>query len=373
MIFRRTAPQGAITRVPCTENAASAVWFRAGSSILSRSAQLRPTKAWLSRIGGALWVGTCLAASSSGAAITPAAAADASRGPSREKAGSAPIELALLPFDDREPGLARDDPAPADAAEACGRRARASIDAPHASPRLPRAESDQPALAATLTLGGAKVSRTLVETVIRAAEAIDVDPVYMLALADKESSFSAEAKAGTSSAEGLFQFVNSTWLEMIRSHGARHGYEAAAAAVETVRGELTITNDVMREWVLGLRRDAYLSAVMAGEMLKRDRAKVERRIGRDLSRSEYYLVHFLGAASAGKLMEIVNGKPKQSAPAAFPQAARANKTLFFTREGRRTRHLTVGEVYTRLDRMIDMRLDRYIGVSAIQPVMRTSL
>ena len=368
MIFRRTAPCGAIAHVPCAENADSAVWFRAATSIFLCSAQLRPTKAWLSRLTGALWVGTCLAASSGAAAIAPAAAADASSSPSREKTEAAPIELALLPFGEREPGAAR-----ADAAEACGRKAAASIDAPHASPRLPRDEPSKPALDATLTLGGAKVSRTLVETVIRAAEATEVDPVYMLALADKESNFSAEARAGSSSAEGLFQFLNSTWLEMIRSYGAKHGYEAAAAAVETVRGELTIANDVMREWVLGLRRDAYLSAVMAGEMLKRDRAKVERRIGRDLSRSEYYLVHFLGAASAGKLMAIVNGKPKQSAPAAFPQAARANKSLFFTSDGRRTRHLTVGEVYSRLDRMIDARLDRYTVLSGSQAMMRTSL
>lgn len=323
MIFRRTAPRGAIARLPCATNRDAAVRFQAQGRIGSAPGDPGPGKAWLSRIGGALWVGTWLATSAIGGALAPAAA---------------------------EPA-----------------------DAPHASPRLPGDEPARPELDPTLTVGGQRIARALVETVIRAAEATEVDPVYMLALADKESNFLAEAKAGTSSAEGLFQFVNSTWLEMIRSHGAKYGYETAAAAVETVRGELTIANDVMREWVLGLRRDAYLSAVMAGEMLKRDRAKVARRIGRDLSRSEYYLVHFLGAASAGKLMAIVNGKPKQSAPAAFPQAAKANKTLFFARNGGRTRHLTVGEVYDRLDRMIDARLDRYIGVSGLPAMMRTSL
>jgi hypothetical protein len=100
---------------------------------------------------------------------------------------------------------------------------------------------------------------------------------------------------------------------------------------------------------------------------------VERRIGRDLSRSEFYLVHFLGAASAGKLIEIVGGKPQQSAPRAFPQAAKANKTLFFVRDGARTRHATVSEFYNRLDRMIDDRLDRYLGLSGVQAVVRASL
>lgn len=245
----------------------------------------------------------------------------------------------------------------------------APADALRASPRL-AADAEPPE---HFAIGDVKVPRRLIETVVRAAEVAEVDPVYMLALADKESRFSAEAKAGTSSAEGLFQFVNQTWLEMMRSHGAKYGYEAAARAIEPARGELTIANDVMREFVLGLRRDAYLSALMAAEMLKRDRAKVERRLGRDLSRSEFYLIHFLGAASAGKLMAIVNGQPKQSAPKTFPQAAKANKALFFARDGRKTRHLTVREVYSRLDRMIDSRLDRYLGVPDVHAMVRARL
>jgi hypothetical protein len=223
-----------------------------------------------------------------------------------------------------------------------------------------------------LRFGGVRIPRKLVQTILRAAEATGVDPAYMMALADKESSFIADNKAATSSAEGLFQFVEKTWLEMIRDFGARHGMEFAAASVETVDGKLTIPSEPVREWVLGLRRNPYLSAVMAAEMLKRDKAKTERRIGRTLDRSELYLMHFLGAESAAKLLELVSGKPKQSAPKVFPAAARANKTLFFAQEvvkqKKKTRHLTVSEVYGKIDRMIDARLDRYEGVSAFAPV-----
>jgi hypothetical protein len=223
-----------------------------------------------------------------------------------------------------------------------------------------------------LRFGGVRIPRKLVQTILRAAEATGADPAYMMALADKESSFLPDNKAATSSAEGLFQFVEKTWLEMIRDYGARHGMEFAAAAVETVDGKPAIQSEPVREWVLGLRRNPYLSAVMAAEMLKRDKAKTERRIGRALDRSELYLMHFLGAESAAKLLELVSGKPKQSAPKVFPAAARANKTLFFAQEvvkqKRKTRHLTVSEVYGKIDRMIDARLDRYEGVSAFAPV-----
>jgi hypothetical protein len=220
----------------------------------------------------------------------------------------------------------------------------------------------------TLRFGGVRISRKLVQTILRAADATGVDPTYMMALADKESSFIADNKAATSSAEGLFQFVEKTWLEMIRDFGARHGMEFAAASVETVDGKLTIPSEPVREWVLGLRRNPYLSAVMAAEMLKRDKAKTERRIGRELSRSELYLMHFLGAESAGKLLDLVSGKPKQSAPKVFPAAAKANRTLFFTQVKKKTRHLTVSEVYGKIDRMIDARLDRYEGVAAFAPI-----
>src|SRR4051812_25773747 len=69
-----------------------------------------------------------------------------------------------------------------------------------------------------------RVPRGLAETVVRAAYATNVDPAYMMALADKESSFLPANKARTSSAEGLFQFIESTWLDVLRRYGAKHGY-----------------------------------------------------------------------------------------------------------------------------------------------------
>src|SRR5215218_3206304 len=71
-----------------------------------------------------------------------------------------------------------------------------------------------------------RVPRWLAETVVRAAQVTGVDPAYMMALADKESSLLPHNKAQTSSAEGLFQFVEGTWLEVLRRYGPKHGYAA---------------------------------------------------------------------------------------------------------------------------------------------------
>ena len=55
----------------------------------------------------------------------------------------------------------------------------------------------------------------VIETILRASRDVGVDEIYMLALADKESSFNPIAKARTSSAIGLYQFIEQTWLESI--------------------------------------------------------------------------------------------------------------------------------------------------------------
>jgi hypothetical protein len=216
-----------------------------------------------------------------------------------------------------------------------------------------------------IEFGDVRIPRRIVETILRASEVTGVDPVYMMALADKESSFAPDVKAATSSAEGLFQFIVRTWLDVVREFGAKHGLPEEAAAIDIIDGEPKVLDEAMRERILGLRRDPYFAAVMAAELLKKDRISIAQRIGRDLRQSEFYLVHFFGVEAAGKFMKLLDGKPKQSAPRVFPHAAKANKPLFFARQGKKLKHLTVAEVYQRIDRMIDSRIGRYRDVTTV--------
>src|SRR4051794_15702179 len=88
----------------------------------------------------------------------------------------------------------------------------------------------------TLTFEQMRVPRWLTETVVRAAQVTGVDPAYLMALADKESSLLPDNKARTSSAEGLFQFIESTWLEVLRRYGPKHGFVAEAEAIQMASG-----------------------------------------------------------------------------------------------------------------------------------------
>ncbi|GJD56570.1 transglycosylase SLT domain-containing protein [Methylobacterium dankookense] len=210
--------------------------------------------------------------------------------------------------------------------------------------------------------GPTSVPRKVVDTILKAAEETGMDPVYMMALADKESSFDTDVKAATSSAQGLFQFVANTWLEMIRDYGARYGLAEEAASVKGTGSAIRVAGDGMRQRVLSLRNDPYVASLMAAELAKRDRGRIEAKIGRALTSTELYFAHFLGTASAGRFLVLSSDNPEVNAQKAFRQAARANRSLF-TAKGRRA--LTVAEVYERIDGMIDKRLSRYQGVAVL--------
>ncbi|MEE7440341.1 transglycosylase SLT domain-containing protein [Methylobacterium oryzae] len=225
---------------------------------------------------------------------------------------------------------------------------------------LPRVTQEQDAV----KFGERSVPRKVVDTIVKASDEAGVDPVYMMALADKESSFDTAAKAATSSAQGLFQFVARTWLEMIRDYGARYGLAEEAAAVKGRGAAITVTGS-MRARVLGLRNDPRVAALMAAELIKRDRDRIEARVGRALTTTELYLAHFLGTASAGRFLSLSSEKPDEVAGREFRTAARANRGLFTEKTGGKRRSLTVSELHDRIDGMIDRRLTRYQGVAAV--------
>ena len=391
MIDDRAAPRGAITSA-LRADADEVRWLKPRSAACLRKRPRRKARRSgrsFGRLTAALGVGAILTGSTFESAVAPAAAHApldlagpetmshagevillASRGESRQAVEAAiladapartPIEVRVAPAAPLDPEIFTGATAPAvETPKVASVEAAAVVDA---NPPAAEMRHDE-----ILRFGGVRIPRALVETIVRAADAAGVDPAYMMALADKESSFTPDIKAPTSSAQGLFQFIERTWLEVIRDFGPKYGMEFAAASVETVGGQPTVANEATREWVLGLRCNPFLSALMAAEMLKRDKGRIERRIGRALDRSELYLMHFLGAESAGKLLALVEAKPKQSAPKVFPAAAKANKALFFAQERKKkVRHLSVAEVYVKLDRMIDSRLNRYDGVTALTP------
>jgi len=224
---------------------------------------------------------------------------------------------------------------------------------------------DLAAPADAMRFGPVRVSRSVVERVVQAAKTTEMDPALLMAIADKESSFSTTAKANTSSASGLFQFIDSTWFKAMRAFGMRHGHEEDAKSIDDDKAPSVSPKE--RAKLLGLRNDPYLSAVMAAEMLKADGARIAGRIGRSLTAGETYLIHFLGPEDARRFMEKLKDEPQSSAAELLPRPARANKPIFYAQQGKKMKDKTVAEVHEAFEAMMGQRTSRYENVAARLP------
>ncbi len=180
-----------------------------------------------------------------------------------------------------------------------------------------------------------------------AAQATGVDFDFLVRTARRESSFNPAAKAPTSSAAGLFQFVEQTWLSTVKRHGAKHGLQRFADMIARgADGRYRVTDPGARRAVLNLRYDAQAASLMAGELASDHAAYLRGRTGREPSAGDLYAAHFLGPAGSAKLIEAVRTNPGASAAALFPAAASANRSIFY-RSGRAA---SVAEVYANLTR-----------------------
>lgn len=166
---------------------------------------------------------------------------------------------------------------------------------------------------------------------------------YLLKTAQRESSLEPDAKARTSSATGLFQFIEQTWLAMVRQEGPKQGLAQYAGAIsETDGGRLVVADQAMRDKILDLRKDPQIAAVMAGALTQKNGEQLGAALGRQPNAGELYIAHVLGARGASDLIRAAASDPGRVAARDFPEAASANRGIFFDKAGRAR---TVQEVY----------------------------
>jgi len=158
---------------------------------------------------------------------------------------------------------------------------------------------------------------------------------YLLNTAIRESSLDPKAQAKTSSARGLYQFIESTWLTMVKEEGAKFGLQRFADAIQRgPDGEYRVNDPKVRAQILKLRDDPKIASLMAGALATRNSEDLTSTLGRKPTSGELYLAHFLGAAGAKRLIALQKSNPNASAAAAFPDAARANKSIFMNANGK---------------------------------------
>jgi hypothetical protein len=191
-------------------------------------------------------------------------------------------------------------------------------------------------------IGGSPVR----QAIATASQATGMDFDFLLTTAVRESSLNPRAEARTSSATGLFQFLDATWLTTMKRHGAKHGLSGEAAMIDMGSdGKPYVSDPSMRRVILDMRYDPEISARMAGEFANDNADYLRARTGQEPQPGDLYAAHFLGAGGAAELLNAVRDTPWASAPSLFPSAAGANRTIFY-KEGGGAR--TVSEVLENL-------------------------
>src|SRR6202023_1340178 len=167
---------------------------------------------------------------------------------------------------------------------------------------------------------------------------------YLLATAKMESNFNPKASASTSSARGLYQFIDQTWLGTVKEAGAQLGYGKYADAItRSSSGSYSVSDPAARSAIMKLRDDPAAASSMAAVLTQSNSFKLTGMIGRRPTDGELYMAHFMGVGGAAKLISNAEGNPNVSGARLFPNAAAANRSIFYDSSGRAR---SASEVYS---------------------------
>jgi hypothetical protein len=199
-----------------------------------------------------------------------------------------------------------------------------------------------------MTMVNGAVARSAVDSRVlsglkMASNATGVDFSYLLAQASMESSLKPKAEAATSSATGLFQFIDQTWLQTFREHGGKYGQAALADQIEVnANGRASVRDPALRQHILDLRKDPTLASALGAELARDNGDVIETALGREAGPTELYIAHFLGAGGATSFLSALGANRSETAANLFPEAAAANRSIFYNASGHAR---SLGEVY----------------------------
>src|SRR4029079_19004636 len=170
---------------------------------------------------------------------------------------------------------------------------------------------------------------------------------YLPATAKMESNFNPKAAASTSSARGLFQFIDQTWLGTVKEAGDHLAYGNCADSIcKTPARSYSVDDPCARSAIMKLRDDPDAASSMAAVLTQSNSFKLTGTIGRRPTDAELYMAHFMGVGGAGKLIQSAEDRPNASAAQMFPNAAAANQSIFYDRSGQAR---SVSQVYSVLN------------------------
>ena len=200
-----------------------------------------------------------------------------------------------------------------------------------------------------------KISKNVLAGIAQAAHKSGVDFGFLMAQAAQESNFDSKSVAKTSSAQGLFQMINQTWLGLVKNHGAEHGLSAQAAAIkQDDSGQYVVKDAATRQEILDLRKNPKIAAGLGADLVRENQSALQSNLGRKVGPTELYLAHFLGSKAATQFLQQTEANRGQIAADMMPQAAAANPQVFYNSSTGKP--LTLGQIYDRFQSSISDKM-----------------
>ncbi len=206
------------------------------------------------------------------------------------------------------------------------------------------------------------VDPTILGDIKRASTGANVDFAFMVAEAAQESGFQPDAKAATTNATGLYQFIDTTWLSAVKQWGGKYGLGQYAAQITVDNGRVSVADPAMRQQILDLRKAPAASASLAAELARSNKVEVERGLGRPAGPTDLYLAHFLGAQGATSFIRQIESDGAAKAADLLPQAAAANRSVFYDDGGQAK---SVAQIYRNFSDRLERQADQYAGANSL--------
>lgn len=190
-------------------------------------------------------------------------------------------------------------------------------------------------------------------SIYKASAKTGVDFELMVLKARMESDYGRATIAQHTSARGVFQYIEPTWLTLMRRYGDEIGYGHYAKAIKRAKYPglpyIEGNNPYLKAEILALRHDLDASAMLQAYQVREETDVIKSMKRGRVTATDHYIVHMLGVPLAKEFFKMRAHAP-QSSPArsrtpAMREAASLNRAFFYSGK----RPLAAREVYAKYE------------------------
>ncbi|PCJ02649.1 MAG: hypothetical protein COB14_01435 [Alphaproteobacteria bacterium] len=210
---------------------------------------------------------------------------------------------------------------------------------------------------------------SLINDIYDASITTQTDFELLLITAMIESDLGRVTKSSTSSARGIFQYIEPTWLILIKRYGVRIGKKTYADTIEinteSYLPEMIRHSQFTKKDVLDLRNNTKIASLIKAYQLK-DEAKIvaKYKAGQRINATDHYIVHMLGLSQARTFYALLRNESSNILTnlnnKGFKEAIRLNPTFFYSAQNKA---LGATEAYTQFHRKVSQQYKRLHDIS----------